>query len=188
MILTNTQLLKFLDNQFHKEPQHIEIFSLKKNKTLVQQGKTSKYIYVIKEGIMKCTIIEENTKSYTLEFLGVGEIIGEIEILLKCKSIATILSLTDCVVYRIEYDFFNQQLLNELEFNQILMKELARRLQNTATRASSQQLNTLQTSLKNLLFLLDEQKVTFKKRDLAEYLGITLRSLNRELKGQGHII
>jgi CRP-like cAMP-binding protein len=182
MILTNSKILEFLDENYEKEQQFIKLVSFKKNKIIVEQDKPNKFVYVIKEGIMKCSITEENNKSYTLEFLGVGEIIGEIETLLKCKNLATIKSLTDCVLYKIEIDFFNQKLLNDPYFNNLLMIELARRLQKTATRASSQQLNTLQISLKNLLFLLDEQKVTFKKSDLAEYLGITLRSLNRELK------
>ena len=46
------------------------------------------------------------------------------------------------------------------------MTELARRLQKTATRASSQQLNPLQVSLKNLLLLLEKQNITFKKNGL----------------------
>lgn len=188
MILTNTKILEFLDENYEKEQKLIQLVSLQKNKIIVEQGKSNKFVYVVKESIIKCSITEENNKSYTLEFLGVGEIVGEIETLLKCKNLATIKSLTDCVLYKIEIDFFNKELLNEPNFNHLLMVELARRLQKTATRASSQQLNTLQISLNNLLLLLDEQKVTFKKSDLAEYLGITLRSLNRELKVQNHFI
>lgn len=182
MILTNTKILDFFDSLDVDHQKFIQLVSVKKNKNIIEQGKYSKFIYVLKVGIMKCTISEENSKSYTLEFLGVGEIIGEIETLLKCKNLATIKSLTDCVLYKIEIDFFKKQLLNDPNFNHLLMVELARRLQKTATRASSQQLNTLQTTLQNLLILLDEQKVNFKKSDLAEYLGITLRSLNREWK------
>ncbi len=182
MILTNNQILEFLDKNHGKEEPLVQLVSFKKNKIIVEQGKLNRFVYVIKEGIIKCAITEENNKSYTLEFLGVGEIIGEIETLLKCKNLATIKSLTDCVLYKIQIDFFNRELLNEPNFNHLLMVELARRLQKTATRASSQQLNTLQTSLQNLLFLLGKQNVKFKKSDLAEYLGITLRSLNRELK------
>jgi len=188
MILTNSKILEFLDENYEKEQELIQLVSLQKNKIIIEQGKANKFVYVVKEGIIKCSITEENNKSYTLEFLGVGEIVGEIETLLKCKNLATIKSITDCVLYKIEIDFFNKQLLNEPNFNHLLMVELARRLQKTATRASSQQLNTLQISLKNLLFLLDQQKVKFKKSDLAEYLGITLRSLNREMKEQGYFI
>ncbi len=182
MILTNTKTLDFFDSLGESHQEFIQLVSIKKNKNIIEQGKYSKFIYVLKEGIMKCTISEENSKSYTLEFLGIGEIMGEIETLLKCKNLATIKSLTDCELYKIEIDFFRKELLNDPNFNHLLMVELARRLQKTATRASSQQLNTLQTSLKNLLYLLEDQKVKFKKSDLAEYLGITVRSLNRELK------
>lgn len=186
MILTNNHILEFLDENYGREEPFVQLVSFKNNKNIVEQGKSNRFVYVIKEGIIKCSITEENNKTYTLEFLGVGEIIGEIETLLKCKNLATIKSLTDCILYKIDIDFFKKQLLNDPNFNHLLMVELARRLQKTATRASSQQLNTLQTSLKNLLFLLDEQNVKFKKSDLADYLGITLRSLNRELKNINH--
>jgi CRP/FNR family transcriptional regulator, anaerobic regulatory protein len=186
MILTNTKILAFLDLNYIQEQEETKLVSLEKNKTIVEQGKLHKYLYVIKEGIVKCSITEDNNKSYTLEFLGVGEIIGEIETLLKCKNLATIKSLTQCLLYKIEIDHFNKILLNDPAFNRLLMIELATRLQNTAARASSQQLYTLQVSLKNLLFLLDKQSLKFNKSDLAEYLGISIRSLNRELKNIKH--
>ena len=104
--------------------------------------------------------MEENYKSYALEFLGIGEIIGEIETLLKCKNLATVKTLTDCMLYKIEINFFKKHLINDSNFNILLMTELARRLQKTATRASSQQLNPLQVSLKNLLLLLEKQNIT----------------------------
>lgn len=182
MILTNAQVLGFIDNIHEKEYPSIKLVSLKRNKTIVEQGKLNRSVYVVKEGILKCSITEENSKSYTLEFLSAGEIVGEIETLLQCKNLATIKTLTDSLLYKIDTDFFNKKLLPDPDFNHLLMIELAKRLQKTATRASSQQLNTLQFSLKNLLSILAEQNVKFKKTDLAEYLGITLRSLNRELK------
>jgi hypothetical protein len=182
MILTNSDILDFIDNNYHKEFDLIKLVTIKKNKNIVEQGKSNKYIYILKEGIVKCSIMEENYKSYALEFLGIGEIIGEIETLLKCKNLATVKTLTDCMLYKIEINFFKKHLINDSNFNILLMTELARRLQKTATRASSQQLNPLQVSLKNLLLLLEKQNITFKKNDLAEYLGITTRSINRELK------
>ena len=61
--------------------------------------------------------MEENYKSYALEFLGIGEIIGEIETLLKCKNLATVKTLTDCMLYKIEINFFKKHLINDSNFN-----------------------------------------------------------------------
>lgn len=36
---------------------------------------------LIRSGITKCYFIEENDKEYIVEFLGKGEIIGEIEVI-----------------------------------------------------------------------------------------------------------
>lgn len=182
MILTNNEILDFLDKNYENEFELIKLVPIKKNKNILEQGRSNKFIYILKEGIVKCSIMEENNKSYTLEFLGVGEIIGEIETILKCKNLASVKTLTDCLLYKIEINYFIKNLISDPKFNILLITELARRLQKTATRASSQQLNTLQISLKNLINLLEKQNVKFKKTDLAEYLGITTRSLNRELK------
>jgi len=105
MILTNSDILDFIDNNYHKEFDLIKLVTIKKNKNIVEQGKSNKYIYILKEGIVKCSIMEENYKSYALEFLGIGEIIGEIETLLKCKNLATVKTLTDCMLSKLKLTF-----------------------------------------------------------------------------------
>jgi CRP-like cAMP-binding protein len=62
------------------------------------------------------------------------------------------------------------------------LESFAERLINTATRASFQQLHTVEHTLSRLLELLKEQNMNISKEDMAAYLGITIRSLNRTLK------
>jgi CRP-like cAMP-binding protein len=45
-----------------------------------------------------------------------------------------------------------------------------------------QQLYTVEHAVKRLLELQTRQQLNFSKEDMAAYLGITLRSLNRALK------
>jgi CRP-like cAMP-binding protein len=70
----------------------------------------------------------------------------------------------------------------ELSFNKLLMDSFAERIINTSTRASFQQLHTVEHTLSKLLSLLREQQINISKEDMAAYLGITIRSLNRTLK------
>lgn len=67
-------------------------------------------------------------------------------------------------------------------FNRMLIDELADRIINTSSRSSFQQLYTVEHALKKLLTLQAKYKVSLTKEDMADYLGITLRSLNRLLR------
>lgn len=183
MILKNNELLHLI-SLIEKEESSIkgiEQVNFKKGQPFVIANKYLKHIYVIKSGVCKCVINEENNRNYLVEFLGNGEIIGEIEAIIGCKTITTVLAITDMVVYKIELGFFNDILLPNKKFTALLLKELANRLRNTAIRSSFQQLNTVEISLSKILSLQEEHKLTFNKKDLSEYLGISIRSLNREL-------
>jgi CRP-like cAMP-binding protein len=182
MILQNEKIFDYLYSLAATDDRHITIVHFNKKDLIITQERIVKNIYIIKEGIVKCFISEDSNKNLLLEFLGVGEIIGEVETILNCKNIASIQSVTKSVLYKIDLDYFKNILLKETAFKDLLIHELARRLQKTAIRSSSQQLNTIQSSLANLLCLLKNQDIIFKKTDLADYLGISVRSLNRELK------
>jgi len=162
----------------------IAIQELPPKRRLIQQEKNTRSVYIIRKGIVKCFIAEENGKEYILEFLGEGEILGELEAIRKTTGMATVESLTTVTVVKIDKVLFLQLLTEHSEFNRAVLELMAGRLANTAIRASRQQLYTLSHSLAQLLAVLDAGGVMFTKKDLSGYLGISVRSLNRLLKGR----
>jgi CRP-like cAMP-binding protein len=62
------------------------------------------------------------------------------------------------------------------------LDSFAKRIVDTASRASYQQLYTVGHSLNKLMDLQTKQNVTLSKEEMASYLGITVRSLNRAMK------
>jgi CRP-like cAMP-binding protein len=180
--MQNKELLNFIAS-FESEAttSGFNLVCYQKNQPILEAGRFIKNVYIIKEGVCKCVINEENNKNYVVEFLGNGEIIGEIEAILDCKTITSVFAMTDVLVYKIELGIFKKLLLNSKNFNALLLTELATRLRNTALRSSFQQLNTVENALSKILKLQKEQDLTISKKDLAEYLGISVRSLNREL-------
>jgi CRP-like cAMP-binding protein len=62
------------------------------------------------------------------------------------------------------------------------MKELATRVSQLAIRVSYQQLYPVEYALLKVLSLFASQKISLSKQDLADYLAISVRSLNRTLK------
>lgn len=181
MILTNREILNWATNEFNNlnNKERIDIVEFRTNEIIINQGEFIKQIYIIKEGVAKCYINEENEKNYIVEFLGLGEIIGEVEAILDKKTVCSVTALSKVILYKIELNYFKILMQSNKEFNSLILREMAKRIQQTAKRSSSQQLNTIEYSLLKILNLFKAQELTICKNDLAEYLGITIRSLNR---------
>jgi CRP-like cAMP-binding protein len=145
-------------------------------------------MYIIKSGVVKCFITEENGKDYILEFLGEGEALGEIEAIRHTAGICTVEAVTPLIVYKMSNVQFLHFLRTRPDFNAAVMDLLATRVANTATKGARQQLYTLSHTLRQLLSALTAQHITFTKQHLSDYLGISIRSLNRLLKNDALFI
>ena len=114
--------------------------------------------------------------------MGKGEIIGEIELLQHIPCLCNIEAMTDVTVYALSVPYFRSLLTKDFGFNNLLLEVFSKRIVNTSSRASYQQLYTTEHSLSRLLTLQDQLGTPMSKEDMAAYLGITIRSLNRALK------
>lgn len=184
MLRTNQSFLAYTEGLYveQKRKEDIVVKTFPKGRKLLEQGETSTKIMLIKEGITKCFFTEENGKEYILEFLGKGEIIGEIEVIRNIPCLCNITAMTDVTVYAFSIPYFRSLLQDDLALNNLLLDVFAERIVNTARRASYQQLYTTEYNLSKLLTLQSAQEISISKEDMAAYLGITLRSLNRALK------
>lgn len=185
MLRTNQTFLGYVkelyDNQQRRE--NILEKQYSKGQKLFFQNERATKVMFIKEGVVKCFFTEDNGKEYILEFLGKGEIIGEIEFIRKIVSLCNIEAMTDVTVYAVSPGYFAELIKNDIKLNNLLLDAFAERIINTASRASFQQLYTIEHSLAKLLELLSKQDMHMSKEDIASYLGITVRSLNRAFKG-----
>ena len=148
----------------------------------IQQEQHGLYVYVIKSGVSKCMITEENGKEYILEFLGEGEMLGEIEAIRKLPTVCCVEAITPITLYAISVVQFHYFLQQVAAFNAEVMQLLAARVANSSVKMARQQLLTLSSLLPALQEMLADQQFTFTKQDLAGYLGISVRSLNRMLE------
>ena len=150
-----------------------------KGHLLFGQGEPTANVYLIRSGIVKCSFAEGHDKEFILEFLGEGEILGEIEAICRTPAFSTVRSIGELSVYMMDKASFLDLLGRHAAFNFAIMDLLAVRVANTATRSARQHLHTLEHNLANLLEVLESEQLPCTKQDLADYLGITLRSLNR---------
>ncbi len=184
MLRTNQSFLAYAAQlyELQKRKENIIVKHYTKGERLLSQNERSAKVLLIKEGLTKCFFTEENDKEYILEFLGKGEIVGEIEVIRNIPCLCNIEAMTDVRVYAFTIPFFRLLLESDLTLNNLLLDVFAERIVNTASRASYQQLYTTEHSLSKLLALQSRQGMSISKEDMAAYLGITIRSLNRALK------
>ena len=184
MLKTNQSFLAYIQVLYEKQErkENIIIKEYSKGEKLFSQDEKTTKIVLIKAGITKCFIKEDNDKEYILEFSGKGEIIGEIEFIRKITCLCNIEAMTDVKVYAITPNYFSELIKSDLQLNNLLLNVFAERIINTASRASFQQLYTIEHSLGKLMELQSKQEIEISKEDMASYLGVTVRSLNRALK------
>ncbi|ASK29008.1 Crp/Fnr family transcriptional regulator [Chryseobacterium sp. T16E-39] len=184
MLRTNHAFLSYLEQLYanRRRTDDIVIKSFSKGKRILTQNESSSTIMLINDGITKCYFAEENEKEYIIEFLGKGEIIGEIEFIKNINCLCSIEAITDVTVYAISISYFRSLIKTDLILNNLLLDVFAERIVNTSTRASYQQLYTTEHTLAKLLELQSKQEIEISKEDQAAYLGVTIRSLNRALK------
>ena len=184
MIRKNPTILRIIDELAGggQEGQGILLRNFHKGHLLIGQGAPTASVFFIKSGIVKCSFSEDNDKEYILEFLGEGQVLGEMEAICKAPAMSGVRAISDLSVYLLDKTSFLELLGRNGAFNTAIIELMAVRLADTALRAARQQLNPLEHNLAQLLDVLEYEKLPCTKQEMADYLGITLRSLNRLLR------
>ncbi|WP_316826242.1 Crp/Fnr family transcriptional regulator [Pedobacter miscanthi] len=183
MLRTNLTFLSFIERFCTENNEaNITLKNFKAGYRFIEQGEKISNIYIIKDGISKCFISEENGKDFIIEFLGKGEVVGELEALKKINCLCNVAAISEVTAYVIPDYLFHSLISQSSEFTTILLQELSTRIIQTSTRASFQQLYTLEYALLKLLKLQADEHISISKEDMAAYLGISVRSFNRSLK------
>lgn len=181
MIRKNSELFIYIQEIAKSGNYFIEEVIPRRQQIIVQNSNTF-YAYIIKKGIAKCYLTEETGNDFIQEFFSEGELFGEIEIINDNKSFCTIEAISDMVVYKISKVDFKYLLQNDKKFNTLILKSFSRKIQYKALRHSHNQLNSIKRNLLRLQEATSNFRTIISKRDIASYLGISLRSLNRILK------
>lgn len=184
MLRTNQAFLDYFEELYRhqKEEDNIVLKSFSRDEKILIQDRPLSRLMLIKEGIAKCYFTEENGKEFIVEFLGNGEILGEVELIKNISCLCGVQAISDVVVYETNIPYFKSLIQKDLALNHLLLNSFAERIVNTSSRASYQQLYTVEHTLGQLLEMQVKQKIQISKEDMAAYLGITVRSLNRILK------
>lgn len=183
MIRTNKELFNYiielahsgLTNSFSEQQ-----FAPTQN--ILIEGKNVFSVYVLKSGIVKCYLTTDTGNTFIQEFFGEGELFGELELMDETYSYCTIEAVDEVTVYKIQKSDFLRLLDEDKKLNRLFIKALIIKLKYKATRHSYNQSHTIEDKLLRLKMNFPELERVISKQDIADYLGITLRALNRTMK------
>lgn len=182
MIRINRELLNYISRLHDLESKdYVSSERIRPGQQIISQGKHIFSAYILKEGIAKCYQTEDTGKDFIQEFFGEGEIFGEIEVINSTTSFCCIEAITEVVVYKITQSNFQHLLENDKRFNKLILRALATKINYTALRHSYHQSHPSSANFLKLKKQFPKLTEVISKQDLANYLGITVRSLNRTL-------
>ncbi|MBC9798506.1 Crp/Fnr family transcriptional regulator [Sinomicrobium weinanense] len=180
MIRINRELLQYITEL---QDSGITCETYGPGEEIIGQKKRVLSVRIVKSGIVKCYLTEDNGNDFIQEFFGEGEIFGEIEVLNGNPSFCALETITDTEVCKIPGDRFGELLQTDKKFNELILKALASKVHYTAIRHSYHQSHAIEDNLLRLKKQFPRLIDVIAKRDIANYLGVTLRSLNRTING-----
>ncbi|WP_317466966.1 Crp/Fnr family transcriptional regulator [Bacteroides hominis] len=185
MLRTNTAFLTFIDSLYSQRQGKAIILCRKfdKGEQLCSQGSRVRYIHILRQGLVKAYHTEENAKEYILDFFGLGTVLGEEEALAgRSLYLNTVEAMTAVDAYLVSVEHFHYLCDHDHVFCRLLLTEVSRRMADSTARASFYALYPIRYAFEKLLAAQARQNLELSKSDMASYLGIDIRSLNRLLK------
>ncbi|MBO0323173.1 Crp/Fnr family transcriptional regulator [Muricauda sp. CAU 1633] len=182
MIRTNPELVAYTEKLFQQGSHNIHEEAFGAKHKIMEQDHRYRKVYLIREGIAKCYISDENGKEFIQEFLGEGMEFGELEVFSNKLTICSVESITPLKVFSVSHDGFHQLLKTDPHFNMLILKALADKIRYKAPRHSYQHAYPIEDNILRLKKLFPELTEVIPKKDIANYIGVTTRSLNRALK------
>jgi len=185
MIRINKDLVDYIKVLSRSEKEDLVIAQKYEPKEIIlEQRKRVFAVYILKTGIAKCYMTEDTGVDFIQEFFGEGEIFGEVEMFNDESTFCSIEAITEVSVLRIPCDNFHKLIDTDKRFRQLILKGLASKVKYAAVRHSYNQSHTIESNLLRLKKQFPNLTETISKIDIANYLGITERSLNRALNQQ----
>jgi len=181
MIRTNIDFLTYLKKLQLLHPHYFSIENYTSKEVILKDHKKYQSLYIIHKGIAKCYFTDENGKESIQEFFGEGMQFGELEVFNNQLSYCSTEAITDVEVFKISHQHYLELLENDAAFNRLVIQSMVAKISYKAPRLSFQQSYSIEQNILKLKELYPNYDAVFSKKDIADYLGITLRSLNRVL-------
>ncbi len=168
-----------------------------KNQTIVEEGLSGDYMYVIREGQVKVTKLSGDGREKILELLGPGDFFGEMSLLDDAPRSASVKSLTETHILALSRPDFLKELRRNPDLGMAVIQELTRRVRQMDEQASSLSFQRVRERTQGLLVRLAKDDVIQNGRrvtpplthqQIADMIGTSRETVTRivkRLKDQG---
>ena len=170
--------------------QHSIIQNYESGRVLVQQGDIPEYIFLVLEGSLKTTRINEDGGEAVIRMLEAGDTCMEAVIFMKMASPINVQTLNTAKVLKMPDSIIKKHVLDDPAFAVNLLRIVARHYKNAMHQIEAMNIKTpiqrvgyyfllkhIEQGHENLEF-----KLPFKKQVVANYLGMTPETFSRTLK------
>jgi len=163
-----------------------------KHKTIVEEGLSGDYMYVICEGRVKVTKLSGDGREKILELLEVGSFFGEMSLLDSAPRSASVKALTEVRILALARNDFLNVLRRSPDLALAVIQELTHRLRQQDEQASSLSFQRVKERTQGLLVRLarDETGVpgrlatpTLTHQQIADMIGTSRETVTRAVKG-----
>lgn len=176
-------VIHFIDNHAHLlEKYGIGCVQYAPQQQLLKQAANPHHVFVLSAGLVKVVRTTLLGQAFTLGVFDRGEVLGDVEAIMKSSYFATVETVTNCTFWKINPEEFLKMLAQEPEFNLLIHQAMISKLLNTSDKAAIQSTNKLSYAL--LVVLREFSRLNdllISKALLAEALGTSIRNLNRLL-------
>lgn len=160
-----------------------KLFIFKKGTDIIKQHFPLTHLYLIKKGRAKALRFNEDGKEILLEIFTPGAVLGDMELTINSKTASTtIKAMSDVEVLQLSMSFSHKMMTSDIEFSNLIAKNLATKLYNTSLQLSvnnslgvkERLIKYIEATCTNGIF--DENLV-----ELSGLLSISYRHLTRTL-------
>jgi CRP/FNR family transcriptional regulator, cyclic AMP receptor protein len=158
------------------------ITKYRKNQTVFAQGDPANAVFYLQKGKAKVTVVSEQGKEAVVAILNAEEFFGEGCLTAQPRRISTVITMTECIVVRLEKDAIIRVLHQEPAFSEMFISYLLDRNVRVEADLVDQLFNSSEKRLARLLLLLanfgeegDPQPMIAKisQATLADMIGTT---------------
>jgi len=131
-----------------------QILEFHKNQRVFEQGDVADTVFYIQKGRVKLTVLSEQGKEAVVAIFGANEFFGEGCLAGQAQRIATVTTMTDCLIMRLEKSAVVDVIHREPAFSEMFIAHLLGRTIRVEADLVDQLFNSSEKRLARLLLLL----------------------------------
>ena len=163
-----------------------------KHKTIVEEGFSGDYMYVIQKGRVKVTKFSGDGREKILDMLDEGSFFGEMSLLDSAPRSASVTAMTDVRILALAHNDFMDVLIRSPGLALAVIRELTRRLREQDEQASSLSYQRVKQRTQGLFVRLaledsdlPDRRMTpaLTHQQIADMIGTSRETVTRAVKG-----